>query len=164
MEIIKINLSHLEAFKTYVEECIDDGLDMYIQAQNDSDAFLKKLIACSEGRELPDGWVPMSMYFCIESGEILGAIRVRHGSNEYINNVVGHIGYETLPQARGKGVATKMLTWIKQNAMDDTAIITCNVDNVGSKTVIEKCGGQYLDTVYSTEKESHVLRYQLVRT
>ncbi|QXO15857.1 GNAT family N-acetyltransferase [Vibrio ostreae] len=161
MEIEKASLCHLDAFRDYVEKCVQDGIELYDGANRDSDAYLKKRIGYAEGVGLPEGWPPMSMYFYVDSGKILGAIRIRHGFNEYINNVIGHIGYETLPQARGKGIATSMLHWTLRNLVDESVIISCDINNIGSRKVIEKCGGKYLSTFYCDEKKNHIMRYQL---
>lgn len=161
MEIEKANLCHLDAFRDYVEKCVQDGIELYDGANRDSDAYLKKRIGYAEGVGLPEGWPPISMYFCVDSGKILGAIRIRHGFNEYINNVIGHIGYETLPQARGKGIATSMLHWTLRNVVDESVIISCDINNIGSRKVIEKCGGKYLSTFYCDEEKNHIMRYQL---
>ncbi len=161
MQIEKVALEHLDAFAVYTKACVADGLSLYAAAIDDCEAYLKKRVAYAQGQELPDGWPPISMYFYIESGHILGAIRVRHGINPYIENVIGHIGYETLSQARGKGVATKMLSWVKQQVIEDDAIVTCDESNLASQKVIEKCGGKYLNTFYSDEDNCEVRRYQL---
>lgn len=163
MDIAKVSLNHLEAFREYTKECIQDGLDLYDGAKHDSDAYLQKRMAYAEGRELPDGWPPISMYFYIESGKILGAIRIRHGSNDYINNVIGHIGYETSPNARGKGVATAMLQWVVRNVIEQNIVITCDVDNIASRKVIEKCGGEYLGNYYCEEEKRDIMRFQIQR-
>ncbi|MFA0230209.1 GNAT family N-acetyltransferase, partial [Vibrio sp. 10N.261.45.A7] len=94
-------------------------------------------------------------------GEILGVIRVRHGTSEYIHDVIGHIGYETLPQVRGRGVASHMLSWVQRHVLTENAIISCESGNVASRKVIEKCGGQFLSTFYSEQDNREVLRYQL---
>ncbi|MFA0567719.1 GNAT family N-acetyltransferase, partial [Vibrio gallaecicus] len=164
MEITKADIGHKELFKGYAESCIKEGLELYDAAKLDSNAYLKKRIAYSEGKELPTGWAPISTYFYIESGVIYGSIRLRHGSNEYIENVIGHIGYETRAQARGKGVATKMLRWVIDNIVEHRVIITCDEDNVASSKVIEKCGGEYLSSYYCEDEQRNVLRYQLQRT
>lgn len=44
MQIVRANLSHLEAFKQYVEKCAHAGMEMYVAAQSDSEALLKKRI------------------------------------------------------------------------------------------------------------------------
>lgn len=161
MRLEKAAIEHLAAFTVYVQACVADGLSLYEAATVDSEAYFKKRIAYAEGQQLPDGWPAISMYFCIEGERILGAIRVRHGTNPYIENVIGHIGYETLSQSRGKGVATKMLSWVKQQVIENDAIVTCDESNLASQKVIEKCGGQYLNTFYCDEDHCEVRRYQL---
>ncbi|NVD08344.1 GNAT family N-acetyltransferase [Vibrio sp. JPW-9-11-11] len=163
MEITKAKVGHQDQFKDYVESCIADGLELYDEAKTDSSAYLKKRIAYSQGLGLPDGWAPITTYFCMESGAILGSIRVRHGTNEYIENVIGHIGYETRPTARGKGVASFLLAWVRDNVVSDSAIVTCSIENSASQKVIENCGGVYLGN-YTDESEGTVRRYRLVRT
>ncbi|PMM40531.1 GNAT family N-acetyltransferase [Vibrio splendidus] len=161
MDMVKADISHSIAFHHYVNACSEDGLDIYTGISDSSDAYLKRRVAYSRGEELPEGWTPASTYFCIDSGQILGVVRVRHGTSEYIHNVIGHIGYETLPQARGRGIASHMLSWGQRYVLVESAIITCDCNNVASQKVIEKCGGQFLNTFYSSQDDQEVLRYQL---
>ncbi len=163
MEITKAKLSHQDQFKDYAQSCIADGLELYDEAKTDSCAYLKKRIAYAKGQELPTGWAPITTYFCLESDVILGSIRVRHGTNEYIENVIGHIGYETRPSARGKGVASFLLTWVRDHVVTDPVIVTCSIDNLASQKVIENCGGEYLGN-FTNESEGTVRRYRLVHT
>ena len=162
MQIVKANLSHLEAFKQYVEKCALAGMEMYIIAQSDSEALLKKRIGYAKGEGLPEGWTPSLTYFCIEQGVILGSIRVRDGNNDYLENVIGHIGYETAPDAQGKGIATFMLNWVKAEVLEGSAIVTCDVNNTASRRVIEKAGGEFLNTFYSEQDQYEVRRYRVI--
>jgi len=161
MQIMLAACCHRDMFRVYTKACCHDNLALYQAAFHDPDAYLEKRIAYASGQLLPDGWPPISTYFCILSGEIIGSIRVRCGDNDKIENIVGHIGYETLPKLRGKGVATTMLEWAKNNLITDSMIITCHSENIGSKKVIEKCGGQYLNTFYDEEEGIDILRYRL---
>ena len=161
MDMVKAALSHSTAFHHYVNACVEDGLDIYTGISDGSDAYLERRIAYSKGGGLPEGWTPASTYFCFESGRILGVIRVRHGTSPYIHDVIGHIGYETLPQARGRGIASHMLSWVQRHVLSESAIITCERGNIASQKVIEKCGGQFLSTFYSEQDKHEVLRYQL---
>lgn len=164
MDIVKADMAHSNAFHHYVQACIDDGLEIYTGISDGSDAYLERRIAYSKGECLPKGWTPASTYFCLDLGRILGVIRVRHGTSQYIHDVIGHIGYETLPQARGRGVASHMLSWVQRHVLTESAIITCERDNIASQKVIEKCSGQFLNTFYSEQDRHEVLRYQLDRT
>ena len=164
MDIVKADMAHSNAFHHYVQACIDDGLEIYTGISDGSDAYLERRIAYSKGECLPKGWTPASTYFCLELGRILGVIRVRHGTSPYIHDVIGHIGYETLLQARGRGIASHMLSWVQSHVLTESAIITCEIGNIASKKVIEKCRGQFLNTFYSEQDRHEVLRYQLDRT
>ncbi|WP_392391694.1 GNAT family N-acetyltransferase [Vibrio mimicus] len=146
-----------------MKSCIEDGLELYDEAKMDSFAYLKKRIAYAKRQELPTGRVPTTTYFCIDSGVILGSIRVRHGTNDYIENVIGHVGYETRPSSRGKGIASFLLAWVRDNAVSDAVIVTCSINNPASQNVIEKCGGKYLGN-HTDEAEGIVRRYHLSRT
>ena len=161
MDMLKAALSHSSAFHRYVNACSEDRLDIYTAISDSSDAYLERRIAYSKGEGLPEGWTPASTYFCFESGRILGVIRVRHGTSPYIHDVIGHIGYETLPQTRGRGIASHMLSWVQLHVLPESAIITCERGNIASQKVIEKCGGQFLNTFYSEQDKHEVLRYQL---
>jgi predicted acetyltransferase len=161
MKIVPADMMHLKAFENYVNECIDSDIDSYQFIFDNHQRYLKKRIAYSEGNELPNGWPPISTYFCIRDTEILGSIRVRHGLNPYIENVIGHIGYETKPSARGQGVAKFMLSWIQDHVLTESAIITCDAANVASRKVIEACGAKYLNKFYSAEENRDIIRYQI---
>jgi predicted acetyltransferase len=163
MEVVRAKLSHQEQFIDYVESCIEDGLELYDEAKFDSCAYLKKRIAYAKGQELPADWVPITTYFCIDSGVILGSIRVRHGTNAYIENVIGNVGYETRPSARGKGIASFLLAWVLEHAISESVIVTCSINNPASQNVIEKCGGKFLGN-YTDEAEGTVRRYRLAHT
>lgn len=73
----------------------------------------------------------------------------------------GDIGYDVRPSARGRGHATAMLHAMLDLAKSEgyaDVLITCDVDNVPSRRVLEKAGGTFLDR-YEDEKET-VLRYR----
>lgn len=161
MKIELADVSHLTAFKSYVDECVADGIVLYEFIFSNYASYLNKRIAYARGEQLPKGWTPITTYFCIENGIILGSLRVRLGSNDYINNVIGHVGYETRPSARGKGIAQFMLSHIQKTVLTDDVIITCEPTNLASRKVIENCGGEFINQFYSEESALYVLRYRL---
>ena len=76
--------------------------------------------------------------------EFLGRIALRHRLNEYLRTLGGHIGYDVRPSARRRGHATAMLAAAvpRAHAMGiDPVLVTCDVDNVASRRVIEANGG-----------------------
>jgi len=86
---------------------------------------------------------------------------VRQGTNAYIEDVIGHVGYETRPSARGRGVAKFMLSTIQKIALTDDVMISCDPANLASRKVIESCGARFLTEYYYEAEAQQVRRYQL---
>ena len=155
MDIFIADIKYLESYREFLLNCFSGGLEKYESALNEPKTYLQILIADAENT---------STHFCIQDGEVLGAIRYRYHTSTYIENVIGHVGYETKPTARGKGVAKFMLSWIQENVLQSSIIITCEADNSASKRVIESCGAKYINQIYSPEKNNEVKRFKLERT
>jgi predicted acetyltransferase len=89
-------------------------------------------------------FVECTSFFWVGGEEYLGRIAVRHRLNAWLSEVGGHIGYDVRRSARGHGHATAMLEAVKPFCLKlgiDRALVTCDVDNLASRRVIEKCGG-----------------------
>ena len=96
----------------------------------------------------PDHHVPQSTWWLVEGDEYLGRISCRHRLTEWLLEYGGHIGYEVRPSARRRGHATRMLRDVRPHVAAlgiDPALLTCDHDNVGSRTVIESAGGVFED-------------------
>ena len=109
-----------------------------------------------ESTPRPDGWVPATELWWVDADEFLGRVGIRHRLTPMLLEVGGHIGYDVRPSARRRGHATEMLRQALQVAHElgiDRALVTCDADNIGSKTVIERNGG-----VLEDEREGK-LRY-----
>lgn len=92
----------------------------------------------------PEGYVPDTELWWVEGDEFLGRIGVRHRLTPTLLEMGGHIGYDVRPSARRRGHATEMLRQALEVARGldiDPALVTCDVDNVGSRIVIERNGG-----------------------
>ena len=95
----------------------------------------------------PTGHVPSTFFWVIDDEEpdtYLGSISVRHELTPFLLEVGGHIGYSIRPGARRRGVATEALRLVLPHAAAlgiDPALLTCDVDNIGSAKVIEANGG-----------------------
>ncbi len=95
-----------------------------------------------------DGFVPASFLVAEVAGVIVGRTSVRHRLNAALAVYGGHIGYGVLPAHRGRGYATEILRQSLGVARDHgvgSVLLTCDVDNLASQRVIERCGGR-LDT------------------
>lgn len=109
------------------------------------ETFVDRLRAqSSEDSPRPDGYVPSTTLWWIEGAVYLGRIAIRHRLTPQLHEVGGHIGYDVRPSARRRGHATAML----RDALPvarllgiDSALVTCDVDNVASRRVIESNGG-----------------------
>ena len=97
---------------------------------------------------LPPDIVHQTMLWFVEGAEWLGRLAIRHRLTPALTELGGHIGYVVRPSARGRGHATRMLVRSLPTAARlgiDPALVTCDVDNVGSRRVIEAAGGELED-------------------
>ena len=104
--------------------------------------------AALEETPRPAGRVPCTTLWWVEGEEYLGRLAIRHRLNDFLRELGGHIGYDVRPTARRRGHATQMLRAalpIAQRLGIEQALITCDVDNVGSRRVIEANGGAFAD-------------------
>jgi predicted acetyltransferase len=92
----------------------------------------------------PAGFVPSTELWWVDGEEHLGRVGVRHRLTPALLEIGGHIGYDVRPTARRRGHATEMLRWALAVAHElgiDPALVTCDVDSIGSRAVIERNGG-----------------------
>jgi predicted acetyltransferase len=96
----------------------------------------------------PAGHVPCTTLWWVEGDEYLGRLAIRHRLTEWLLNLGGHIGYDVRPTARRQGHATAMLRAALPVARElgiDDVLVTCDLDNVASRKVIEANGGRFDD-------------------
>ncbi|HTW19786.1 MAG TPA: GNAT family N-acetyltransferase [Mycobacteriales bacterium] len=92
----------------------------------------------------PEGYVPSTTWWYVDGEDYLGRLALRHRLTPHLLEVGGHIGYDVRPTARRRGHATAMLKSAlpHANAMGiESALLTCDSGNVGSRKVIEAAGG-----------------------
>jgi predicted acetyltransferase len=108
-------------------------------------SYVRRLRADAlEGSPRPEGYVPSTTLWWVDDAEYLGRLAIRHRLTDHLLNVGGHIGYDIRPAARRRGHATAMLAAalpVARGLGIDRALLTCDVDNIASRKVIEANGG-----------------------
>lgn len=125
-------------------------------------AYVQRQERWAQGEDLPLGFVPSGFYVGIVDGEVVGRVSIRFQLNEVLAKVGGHIGYGVRPTQRRKGYATQMLRLslpIARRHGIERVLLTCNLDNVGSWKVIERCGGVFESIADYPELGSPKRRY-----
>jgi len=96
------------------------------------------------GADLPPDRVRSAFLAAVVDGALVGRVSVRFALNDRLARQGGHIGYGVVPAFRRKGYATEILHRAIEVAHAESVaplLIVCDESNVGSATVIERCGG-----------------------
>jgi predicted acetyltransferase len=96
----------------------------------------------------PEGFVPSTTLWWVDGQEYLGRLAIRHRLTPSLLEGGGHIGYDVRPGARRLGHATAMLRAclpVAHGLGIESALVTCDEDNLGSRKVIEHNGGVFED-------------------
>ncbi len=107
---------------------------------------LPQMLVFSEGRGLPEGYVPETSFFLWDNDTIVGQFRIRHFLCESLRTGAGHIGYCIGKGDRGKGYGTEGLRLALEAAREivpeDEFYLRVNRDNPASLHVMLKNGGR----------------------
>lgn len=101
--------------------------------------------AWSRGEQLPDGYVPQTIFWLYDEDTVVGIGKIRHRLNEKSRYIGGNIGNAIDPIYRGRGYATILLKYLVEKARNmgiNEILLTVEKYNPSSKRVIEKAGGQ----------------------
>ena len=87
------------------------------------------------------GWVKGDTFIALDGdGEMVGVINVRHGLNEALEKIGGHIGFSVRPDRRRRGYAIEMLglalAYCREELGLERVLITCYDDNAASARTI----------------------------
>ncbi|HZE86594.1 MAG TPA: GNAT family N-acetyltransferase [Methylomirabilota bacterium] len=163
---IKHKNSFIQAVKEYHAVDSDDRKDIYElkveELQNNFPSYISKLLSESQGKNLPEGYVPQTTYWLIDNNEFIGRVSIRHSLTEHLLKEGGHIGYDVRPSKRKMGYGTKILELSLSKAKKlgiHKILVTCNETNIGSKKIIEANGGIFEDHLELDEGKLAKLRY-----
>jgi predicted acetyltransferase len=124
------------------------------EAARDFKGYLRDLDDRLHGRKarapLASGRVAETFLVADVDGTIVGRLSLRHTLNELLRRIGGHIGFGVLREHRRRGYATEMLRQALPLARArglTRVLLTCDDDNLGSRSVIERCGGVHTQTL-----------------
>ncbi|MCW8929406.1 MAG: GNAT family N-acetyltransferase [Gammaproteobacteria bacterium] len=124
--------------------------------------YINKLEGWSLGKGLPDKFVPNTFLVGVVDGQIVGRLSLRHRLNNFLEKIGGHIGYGVIQSCRQQGNATEMLKQALPICLSlgiGKVLITCDIDNLGSQKVIEKCGGIFENVTNDSQLKVQKRRY-----
>ncbi|MEI6222765.1 MAG: GNAT family N-acetyltransferase [bacterium] len=138
-------------------------LDFITEGLEDNfEAFVLGMCERAEGKHLPPGYVPESVFWLIDNDVFIGRVSIRHELSDFLYWEGGHIGYAIRPSARLKGYGKKILELALPEAKKLgilKVLVTCDDDNVGSRKIIEANGGVFENAVPSSSRPVNKLRY-----
>lgn len=149
VELVAPSEQYRDSFLRALAEFRAEGLPWWLaeDVEGDFEGFVARRLADATRRE--DGFVPRTHLWAIVGGEFAGRVSIRHTLNDSLRVEGGHIGYDTVPSFRGRGIATEMLRLalpVARGLGITEVLLTCDDTNVGSIRVIEKNGGVLRDT------------------
>lgn len=122
------------------------GGDLETAEQSFAELVAKKL---ADSNRRTETFVPKTHLWAVAEEQFVGRISVHHELNDALRIAGGHIGYDTVPSFRGRGVATEMLRQALPVARSlglTAVLLTCDDTNAASIRVIEKNGGSLRET------------------
>jgi predicted acetyltransferase len=125
--------------------------------------YLDDLYSYSKGKDLPQGEVATSTFWLIDKKEVVGVVRIRHREVD----CAGHIGYDISPDYRNRGYGLQILKLALEKAKElriEEVILTCNIDNIASKNIIEKNNGKLLGTIFDEEENEYLYKFSITLT
>ena len=158
MSELKLVMPSEAYLSSYLEACIENAAEeVTTYTLHDPEQFgiwqhtiFKEYARQNRGWLLGRGIVPSTTFWSVIGDEFVGLGNIRHKLNPSLRRFGGNIGYMIRPSRWGQGLGTRQLALLLKEADSlgiSLALVTCNRDNLGSRRVIEKNGGRYIDTI-----------------
>lgn len=152
IELVPPAEGYRETFLRGLREFQREGLPWWVGgdleiAEQDFAAFVARKLEDANRRT--EAFVRKTHLWAVAEEEFVGRISIHHELNDALRVEGGHIGYDTVPSFRGRGVATEMLRRALPVARAlglPAVLLTCDDTNAASIRVIEKNGGSLRTT------------------
>jgi len=158
MELVLPSVKYKEGYLGALEEAKTDPGNQIAKLQEPKDgeafeSFVEHFYNEMKGVNLPEGYVPATMFWLIDNGEFIGRVQIRHELTDHLLKHGGHIGYYIRPSKRKMGYGKKILEMALLEAKKmgfGKVMLSCNDNNVGSIRIIEDNGG-VLENIVESE-------------
>ena len=152
IELVPPAERYRESFLRGLREFRQEGLPWWVSgdieiAEQDFAAFVARKLADANRRT--EAFPPKTHLWAVAEERFVGRISIHHELNDALRTEGGHIGYDTVPSSRGRGVATEMLRQALPVARAlglAAVLLTCDDTNAASIRVIERNGGSLRET------------------
>jgi len=167
MELVTPTLELESAFAHFCNDFLLNDVEnseYYFEGKSNFSKYIKDLLDEENGINLPEGYVPCSHFWLVNSDNvILGAIRIRHNiETEFLSLEAGHIGYDIAPSHRSQGYGKLMLRLALPRAKQlglYKVLLTADDDNTASRKIIESNGGEFEKIVMGNIFPNPLARY-----
>ena len=168
MKLIEPTLAYDASIQAFKQEFLEAGDSMDgcgpMRQTESTEEWLRQCFLYTQAETFPPGKVTATQLIYVRQADqkVVGMLQIRHRLNEYLATYGGHIGYAVCPSERRKGYAAAMLKAtlpVCRSLGLKEVLITCRVENDGSRRTILKNGGRYDGTVHEKDRDVHLERY-----
>ena len=166
--LLRPTAEYIPQYEEYRREFLDFGGSMdgagSLRRLESGRAWLDEVERFSRPETVPEGKVVSTQFILVREADdrLLGMLQLRHYRNDYLAKYAGHIGYSVRPGERRRGYAKRMLAMGLEEARAlglGRVMISCAVDNEGSRRTILANGGVFHSTIWDEEDQETLERY-----
>jgi predicted acetyltransferase len=147
MELIEPSARFIESYAEALIEFDTHGISGFWKSFGPIDSvdlYLQRIKQYDHVAGIECHVVPASVFWLVDNDEFVGHVSVRHSLNAPLRRKGGHIGYAIRPSKQRHGYGTQILGLVLPYVRSlgiQPALVTCDMDNIASRKIIEKNGG-----------------------